>query len=205
MIRIITLLSILACVGCQTVPTQEKNETTPSKEVVTVLVEKYDNHGFKITKSNPEPYGKKFLKLNADGTIVQGQDESSLFEYKITVKWSEFKPDGTEDVLTSPMLTGKPNKWSTLRVGTPPPNLNSTISFLIEGEKIELQTVYGVSLTSKVVPSVEQTVQAKGMIAISKKGKSGKLIRKSVPFNVNCNLNETITVYETEIKLEPAS
>lgn len=202
MVRLLVLFVILTSVGCQTVPTQEKKETTSKKEVVTVLVELFDSYGHKITIFNSERRGDKVPKFNLDGTIVQGQDESSLFEYKITVKWSEFKPDGTEDVLTSPMMTGKPNKWSTLRIGKPHGNLKSTVSYLIDDEKISLQTVNGVNLISKIIPGEGQVVQAQGIVAISKVGLSGELLTASVPFNVFCNLNEPKSIYENEIKSE---
>ena len=182
MIRILALLTVLSCVGCQTTPKHENKEITSSKEVVTVLVAQFDRYGKKIDK--PQSFGS---------------------EYRITVKWDHYKADGTQIVASAPMLTMKPNKWSTLRVGTPHSNLESTISYLIEGEKIELQTVNGINLTSKIVPSTEQTVLAKGIISISKMDKSGQLINRSVPFNAKCNLDKPKTVYENEIKLEPVN
>jgi hypothetical protein len=204
MIRLLTLFVILTSVGCQTVPKQEKSEITPSKEVITVLVEKYDTHGFKITKSNPEPYGKKFLKLNSDGTIAQGQDVSSLFEYKITVRWSELKSDGTEKVLTSPQNTRKPNEWHTLRIGKHYDNFIPTISYLIDDEMVNLKPVNGVNLISKITPNSEQNIQAQGIIVVSWRDKTGNLINRSVPFDVSCKLDESKIVYENEITLEPA-
>jgi len=172
MIRLLTLLTILTCVGCQTAPKQEKNEISPKKEVITVLVEHSE--------------------------ILDSQ-------YKISVRWSEFKSDGTEQVLTCPQNTRKPNEWHTLRIGTRYENFIPAVSYLISDEMINLKPVNGVNLISKITPNAEQNVQAQGIIAVSWTDKTGKLINRSVPFDVNCKLNEPKIVYENEIKLEPVN
>ncbi len=142
--------------------------------------------------------------------IVSVRVEQNFHGYSVSVKWAAYRLDEnnkvvaeSRDVLSSPIVTGKPSKWMRCNVGVKPKGLNSNISYLIDGEIVNTPVLAGINLISKIVPFNDNDVHVKGIFASSAFDGNRKLTSMSLPIDVICTLGEEKILYEKEIKFEP--
>jgi len=170
---IITSLIILIMCGCQTAKKETPFVIQTSKEIISIHTSKESN------------------------------------AYGVEVRWVDYRLDEnneviqeSRDILAAPIVTGKPNQWLQVNVGEKYKGLDSTISYLIDGEMVNIPAYAGVHLTSKTTPLNETNVCVKGIFVSSMFDENRELIHISLPIDAVCTLGEEQVLYEKETKFE---
>jgi hypothetical protein len=170
--HIISSLIVLVICGCQTTRTQIPS-IRPSKDVISIRTQQsLDEYTVELALVN--------YRLDRNGAII-----------------SE-----SRDVKSAPRVTGKQSKWLTVNVGQAPQGVDSTISYLIDGEMVSAPAFAGVNLISKLDPLNETEVRVKGVFVSSTYDENLNLINTSVPFDAVCILGEEKVICEKETKFE---
>ncbi|MCU0857544.1 MAG: hypothetical protein MUC65_03970, partial [Pontiellaceae bacterium] len=160
--------------GCQTVKKGTPLNIQASKEVISI-----------------HPYKES----NAYGVEVR------LIAYRLDQNGAVIAE--SQDILSASRVTGKSGKWLDSNVGVKQGGVDSTVSYLIDGEMINTPAFAGVNLISKIIPLGENKVHVKGIFVSSMFGENRKLTSMSLPINVICTLDEEKVLYEKEIKSAP--
>lgn len=160
--------------GCQTTQTKAPVVIRPSKEIVSVRVDKNLDH-YEVDVQQAD------YRLDGNNEVVEQSKE----------------------VLSAPKVTGAPNKWLCVNAGEKHKGLDYKISCLIDGEMVDLPVLAGVNLTAKTIPLDGNNVRVKGIFASFMFDENRQLIGLSLPFDAVCTLDEEKVLYEKETKLEP--
>jgi len=142
--------------------------------------------------------------------IISIQADKNLDEYGVEVRLAEYRLDKngqviaeSRNMLSAPRTAGKPNQWLRCNVGLKPNNLDSNITYLLDGEMIQVPVFAGVNLVAKITPLKGNEVRVKGIFVSSMWNETQELISISMPIDVVCILGEEKVLYEKELKYEP--
>lgn len=176
MLRSITILGLLICVGCATSPEKKSLVLVAQTEALFIRVmEANGAYEVSATLCRPETGGPLV------GEPVFGEVDSA------------------------PRLTAKVGEWNAVQVVTRVGGCEPSVSHLIDGELIAASAHAGVTLKVFGVPADNGRARVKGMLVRSSFDEQRGLSIRSFPFDAEFVLGEWTLVYEKGIQLDPSS